>query len=85
MPPRLGFAQPPIGVTKRRKKRAAERSVDMKRWLIIFAFLGLLITVACGLEFAVLFSAKVEQIAFLLVPPVFLAGSVIGLAGFRQS
>lgn len=57
----------------------------MKRWMIVFTLLALLIAVACGLEFAVLFSAKVEQIAFLLVPPVFITGSVIGLASFRQS
>lgn len=59
--------------------------VKMQRWVIVFMLFALLVAVACGLEFAVLFSAKVEQIAFLLVPPVFMVGSFIGLASLKQS
>lgn len=57
----------------------------MQRWMVLFLVFALLITVACGLGFALAFSAKVEQLAFLVTPPLFMVGSFIGIASFKQS
>lgn len=56
----------------------------MKRWLVVCILFASLLALACGWEFALLFSAKVEQVAFLLVPPVFMVSAYIGLSAYRQ-
>jgi hypothetical protein len=57
----------------------------MGRWLFVFILFGLMFTVACGLESISHFSALVEQIAFLLVPAVFMIAAVIGLGMRRRA
>ncbi|MGH9405346.1 MAG: hypothetical protein ACRD3D_05845 [Terriglobia bacterium] len=56
----------------------------MKRCLFVFVVFGALLALACGFEIAVLFSAKVEQVAFVLVPPIFMVSALIGLSTYRS-
>lgn len=57
----------------------------MGRWLFVFVLFGLMFTAACGLEFVSHFTARVEEIAFLLVPAIFMIASIIGLGMRRQT
>jgi hypothetical protein len=57
----------------------------MMRWVFTFVLFGLMFALACGLQTLNLVSAEVEQIAFLLVPVVFMIASVVGLGLRRQA
>jgi hypothetical protein len=57
----------------------------MGRWLLVFVLFGLMITAACGLGFVSHFSARVEEVAFLLVPAIFMIAAIIGLGMRRQA
>lgn len=56
----------------------------MRRWLFVFVLFGLMFCVACGLQSVSQFSALVEELAFLLVPAVFMIAAIIGLGMRRQ-
>jgi|GEM_PF-1734225 hypothetical protein len=56
----------------------------MMRWIFAFVLFGLMFALACGLQTLNLVSAQVEQIAFLLVPAVFMIASIVGLGLRRQ-
>jgi hypothetical protein len=55
----------------------------MRRWLFVFLVFGMMISVACGLEFVSRVSARVEELAFLVVPAIFMIAAIIGL-GMRK-
>ena len=56
----------------------------MRRLLVVFMLFASLLALACGVEIALLLSARVEQVAFLLVPSVFMISSLIGLSTYKQ-
>jgi hypothetical protein len=55
----------------------------MRRWLFVFLMFSLMFAVACGLEVVSRVSARVEELAFLVVPAIFMIAAVIGL-GMRR-
>jgi hypothetical protein len=55
----------------------------MGRWLFVFLAFALMFAVACGLEAVSLVSARVEELAFLVVPAIFMIAAIIGL-GMRR-
>lgn len=57
----------------------------MRRWIFVFVFFGLLFALACGLASVNFLSAEAEQIAFELVPAVFMISSIVGLARIASS
>lgn len=56
----------------------------MLRWIFAMTLIGSMVALGCGLDSINFVSAEVEHIAFVLVPVVFMVGSVIGLGLSRQ-